>query len=52
MLKSIVNIVFLDTCFGKDCSNRGLCYIDASNTDGYKCDCNTGYKGKDCEDIK
>ena len=42
--------LFLDPCTNKDCGGHGQCTVDLNNsTDGYKCDCNRGYTGKDCE---
>ena len=48
-----VTIFILDPCTGKDCSAHGDCIVDATDTtDGYKCICDVGYTGDDCENGK
>ena len=39
-------VVDIDECANVNCSGRGEC-TDLVND--YKCNCNSGYTGKDCE---
>ena len=42
--------LFTGPCTNKDCSGHGKCTFDLNNyTDRYKCNCDLGYSGNDCE---
>ena len=46
--KSIIvyYILDIDDCVGQTCSSMGTC---TDLVDDYKCECNPGFTGKDCE---
>ena len=41
----------MDVCNDKDCSGRGICENDESDS-GYTCFCEPGFLGDDCEEGK
>ena len=43
---SVVINLDIDDCAEKPCRNDGVC-VDQVND--YRCDCESGYEGKDCE---
>ncbi|CAH1774180.1 unnamed protein product, partial [Owenia fusiformis] len=44
----IINVIGYDSCKKKPCQNQGEC-LAASTDEGYKCQCLTGFSGKNCE---
>ena len=48
--KLLTKMFILDPCINKNCGGKGQCSVDPNDlTDGYKCNCNVGYNGNDCE---
>lgn len=40
-----------DYCVGKDCNQNGKCSVELHYENGYRCECNPGYEGIDCQSV-